>query len=71
MDEVWNAKRIKLQKELSLAVIALMEHTGSAATLVPLYPEAGVLLAVGTKDAIRGMLEDIEDVSGANDNDGN
>jgi hypothetical protein len=39
MDEIWHARRIQLQKELSLAVVALMEHTGSANFLAPLGPE--------------------------------
>jgi hypothetical protein len=71
MDEIWHARRLQLQKDLSLAVIALIEHTNTANFLAPLDPENGVFIAVGTKDTIVGMIQDIDDVSGANDNNGN
>lgn len=51
----WNVRRDILQAKLAGAVIELMSHTQADALVVPVG-NRGMYIAIGTADAITGML---------------
>jgi hypothetical protein len=56
-NEFWNIRRKKLEKEFAKAALALMEHTGAGAMVLPIANTTPkTFIAIGDANAICGML---------------
>lgn len=57
-DDIWDARRQKLEKELARAALELSAHTGASAFMLPLDSTTPALyVAVGSTHSLRYMAD--------------